>query len=447
MKVVLISTYELGRQPFGLASPAAWLRARGHEVECADLAVAPFPSQAVREAGLVAFYLPMHTAARLAARPLSRVRGLNGAAHIAAYGLYAPMNEELLRSLGVSTIIGGEFEAALAGLADRLAASPGSAVPASACSPMDRLNFIVPDRAGLPSFDRYAQVIMPEGARNAGYTEASRGCKHLCRHCPIVPVYQGAFRIVQADVVLEDVRRQVQAGARHITFGDPDFFNGPAHAVRIVEALHREFPDVTYDVTIKIEHLLKQRAAVRTLKETGCLFVTTAVESVNDEVLRKLDKGHTRADFHAAAELFRAEGLLLNPTFIAFTPWTTRQDYLDLFRAIRELDLIDHVGSVQLALRLLIPAGSRLLELPDIQRVLRFYDTESLAWTWRHPDDLMDALARTALKVVAREQKHGRTRPEIFEMLWELAGGEPVPEEWDRVSRAAVPYLNEPWYC
>ena len=447
MKVVLISTYELGRQPFGLASPAAWLRARGHEVECADLAVAPFPTQAVRDAGLVAFYLPMHTATRLAARPLSRVRGLNGSAHVAAYGLYAPMNEEFLRSFGVSTIIGGEFEAALADLADRLAASPGAAVPASASSPMDRLNFVVPDRAGLPALDRYAQLIMPEGARNVGYTEASRGCKHLCRHCPIVPVYQGAFRIVQPDVVVEDIRRQVEVGARHITFGDPDFFNGPAHAVRIVEALQREFPDLTYDVTIKIEHLLKHRAAVRKLKETGCLFVTTAVESVDDEVLRKLEKGHTRADFRTAAEFFRDEGLSLNPTFIAFTPWTTRQDYLDLFRTIRELDLIDQVGSVQLALRLLIPAGSRLLELPDIQRVLRFYDTESLAWTWRHPDDLMDALARTALKVVAREQKHGRSRREIFEMLWELAGGESVPEEWDRISRAAVPYLNEPWYC
>src|SRR5215831_10911816 len=111
MKIVLISTYELGRQPFGLASHAAWLRARGHDVECADLAVAPFPSRAVREAGLVAFYLPMHTATRLAARAISRVRGLNGSAHMAAYGMYAPPNEEYLRSLDVQTIIGGEFEA------------------------------------------------------------------------------------------------------------------------------------------------------------------------------------------------------------------------------------------------------------------------------------------------------------------------------------------------
>src|SRR5450759_4918120 len=110
MKVVLISTYELGRQPFGLASPAAWLRARGHEVSCADVSVSPLPSDAVRDAGLVAFYLPMHTATRLAGRGIEKVRSLNPATHLAGYGLYAPLNEEYLHSLGVRTIIGGEFE-------------------------------------------------------------------------------------------------------------------------------------------------------------------------------------------------------------------------------------------------------------------------------------------------------------------------------------------------
>ena len=38
VNIVLISTYELGRQPFGLASPAAWLRKRGHSVVALDLA-------------------------------------------------------------------------------------------------------------------------------------------------------------------------------------------------------------------------------------------------------------------------------------------------------------------------------------------------------------------------------------------------------------------------
>ena len=107
---------------------------------------------------------------------------------------------------------------------------------------LDRLQFLTPLRSGLPPLEEYAHLRINGTRKRAGYTEASRGCKHLCRHCPVVPVYQGAFRVVQPEVVLEDIRRQVAAGAEHITFGDPDFFNGPTHAMRIVEALHREFP-------------------------------------------------------------------------------------------------------------------------------------------------------------------------------------------------------------
>ncbi len=136
-------------------------------------------------------------------------------------------------------------------------------------------------------------------------------------------MYGGRFRIVPREVVLEDVRRQVRAGARHITFGDPDFFNGVGHALPIVEALHREHPRLTYDVTIKIEHLLRHRDRLATLRDTGCAFVTSAVESLDDAVLARLDKGHTRADVIAVAGHLRTLGLTLNPTFVAFTPWTT----------------------------------------------------------------------------------------------------------------------------
>ena len=139
---------------------------------------------------------------------------------------------------------------------------------------------------------------MPGGARRlVGYTEASRGCRHLCRHCPVVPIYNGQFRVVQPDVVLADMEAQVAAGAEHITFGDPDFFNGPTHAMKIVTALHAKHPAVSYDVTIKIEHLLHHRGLVPRLAETGCAFVTSAVESVDDRVLALFDKGHTREDF------------------------------------------------------------------------------------------------------------------------------------------------------
>src|SRR3954468_14266923 len=115
--VLLISTYDLGRQPFGLASPAAFLRAAGHDVACVDVTRTKLSEEAVRAAALVAFYLPMHTATRLALPLIDRVRALNPSAHLCAYGLYAPLNDAILREHGVRTVLGPEFEPALLDLA------------------------------------------------------------------------------------------------------------------------------------------------------------------------------------------------------------------------------------------------------------------------------------------------------------------------------------------
>jgi radical SAM superfamily enzyme YgiQ (UPF0313 family) len=467
MNVLLISTYELGRQPFGLASPTAWLRSRGHEVCCFDLSRQPLPESAVRQADLVGFYVPMHTATRLAVQLIEPIRQANPRVKLCFYGLYAPVNEAWLRQLGAEAILGGEFEAGLVALADRLSAPPvkstasdNAAIPNASPQPepvisLSRQQFLVPDRTGLAALGCYAHLVLPDGSqRVVGYTEASRGCKHRCRHCPVVPVYDGVFRVVQPEVVLEDVRRQVRAGARHITFGDPDFFNGPRHALEIVRALHHEFPDLTYDATIKVEHLLARRADLPVLRDTGCLFVTTAVESLDDEVLRRLEKGHTRADFLELVRLFRKTGLVLHPTFIPFTPWTTLEDYEHFLSALEALDLAENVPPVQLAIRLLIPAGSRLLELEDVRRIVAPFDPASLVYPWRHPDERVDSLQREIEELVNACHSRQASRQETFAHVINAAQralGECLalwnPADRPRTARATIPYLTEPWYC
>jgi radical SAM superfamily enzyme YgiQ (UPF0313 family) len=455
VKIVLISTYELGRQPFGLASPAAWLRERGHTVTCLDLSRAGLNEQALREAQLIAFYVPMHTATRLTLELLEPIRHMNPKAHLCAYGLYASLSAEIFRARGVNSLLGGEFEQALVDLAEHLEGL--SAFPQ--IHPLDtgvslaRLRFRKPDRAGLPPLRSYVHLVLPDGEhRTAGYTEASRGCKHLCRHCPIVPVYNGVFRIVDRDVVLADIRQQVAAGAQHITFGDPDFFNGVGHAIPLVEALHREFPALTYDVTIKVEHLLKNAELLRTLRQSGCLFIVTAVESPDDVILQKLQKGHTRADFFQVVENCRRIGLTLQPTFVPFTPWTTFENYLDLLENLRRLNLIEAVAPIQLAIRLLIPAGSRLLELEEVRQNVEPFDSSALVYPWKNPNPALDRLAQELQDIVAAGEKKKQSRTAIFEQLWQAANrvaGREIKESAMPIlaTRATVPYLNEPWYC
>lgn len=412
---------------------------------CADLAVERLP-EAAAQADVVAFFLPMHTATRLAAKAIAAVRAVNRQARLAAYGYYAVMNAGWLRKLGVEAVFGGEFEAQLTRWVRGLEAGQDGAGQTAVVS-LERLAFRTPDRSGLPPLDRYAALCVGGSRRRVGVTEASRGCKHLCRHCPVVPIYQGVFRVVPVEVVLEDIRRQVAAGAEHITFGDPDFFNGPAHAVRVVEALHREFPELSYDVTIKVEHLRRHRDLLPLLRRTGCLFVTTAVESVEDEVLRKLDKGHTRADFVAVAGDFRRTGLTLAPTFVPFTPWTTLGGYRELLRLLVELDLVDAVAPIQLALRLLIPQASRLLELEEVRRLVGPFEEATLSYPWRHPDAALDELNFRLLRLVAESERRGASRRETFQAIWREACDQPLPDNFNLISRAAIPYLTEPWYC
>jgi len=455
--VLLISTYELGRQPFGLASPAAWLREAGASVTCLDLAQQRLDEEAVRAADLVGFYLPMHTATRIASRVVGKVKALNPTAHLCFYGLYAPVNEGFLRGLGAETILGGEFEAGLVSLLRRLRdgarGSAASLQPEPAIS-LAKQRFLVPDRSGLPPLSTYAYLSLPDGKRRTvGYTEASRGCKHVCRHCPIVPVYEGQFRVVQRDVVLEDIRQQVAAGAEHITFGDPDFFNGVGHALAIVRTLHAEHPTLTFDATIKIEHLLQHARHLPTLRETGCLFVISAVESVDNRVLTLLEKGHTREDFIRVVHLCREAGLVLAPTFVTFTPWITLEGYQELLWLLAELELIEHVSPIQLAIRLLIPAGSKLLEVPEVRELVGEFDPAALVYPWKHPDPRVDRLYEEVLALVKEAEAEGQSRREIFAQVWERAdraaagGVRPLREADRRRPRATIPYLSEPWYC
>ena len=457
--VLLISCYELGHQPLGIAWASAFLHRAGFSPQVLDISVERLDHDKIHTARLVGISVPMHTALRLGVRVAQRVRQLNPTCHICFFGLYAQLNQAFLLSSVADSVIGGEYEQALVSLVESLESHrppeiDGVTRPGRPQGPvLKRLPFILPDRRLLPGLERYAQL-EHNGTRSlAGYVEASRGCKHHCLHCPIPPVYGGRFFVIPREVVLEDIRRLVASGALHITFGDPDFLNGPGHSLAIVRAMHQEFPEVTFDFTAKIEHLLKHRELFPELAASGCLFIVSAVESLSDEVLGHLHKGHSRKDVFEALGILRQAEIALRPSWVAFTPWTTRADYLDMVEFVEQEGLVYHVDPVQYAIRLLIPPGSALLSQGAIQPFLRELDQANFYYRWEHPDSRMDALYERVSQIVEEATRQKEDTLVTFARIKRLSldalgitgvavdSGSPPPES------QRAPRLTEAWFC
>lgn len=397
MRVLLVATYELGQQPGALGASAAHLRALGHEVQALDVSVDPWNAALVEWADEVAFSVPMHTATRLA-RDLAR----HIDKPIRAFGLYAAQCRDF-------------------------------------ASPVD-WDAPLPERDLLPPLDRYAQLEIDGDRRLVGGVVATHGCAHRCRHCPVPVVFDGRVRRIDEDAVLADVEQLVAGGARHITFGDPDFLNAPPHARRIVGALHQRFPAVTFDCTVKVEHVLRHASLWPELAAAGCVFVVSAFESLDDAVLERLDKGHTAADAAVAVHILRDAGIEVRPSWLPFTPWTTREDVVELLDFVYEHDLVGSVDAVQYSVRLLLPEGSLLLDHPDLAPHLGPWDPQRSSYTWASPDPDVDALQQCIAAIVDSDDDVIT----LYARVREVAGAPPVDLARVQTGR---PRLTETWFC
>ena len=430
-EILVVSCYELGRQPVAAASAIAALERAGFAPAAQDVSIDKLSPQALSRARLVLISVPMHTALQLGVRVAAKAR--EAGARVAFFGLYAALNAAHLCERH-GDFAAGENTADLVELARALEDGRAPAVGEGS-----KRDVAVPSRGALPDLDRYAKLVWNGEEHLVASVDASRGCKHLCRHCPIVPVYRGRFVAVPRKTVLADVAQQIAAGARHVNFADPDFLNGPTHALRIARELHERWPRISFDATIKIEHLLQHRALLPELARCGMIFVTSAVESLSDRVLGALRKGHVAADVPLALAAVREAGTELRPTLLPFTPWAALEDLPALFDFAIEHDLVGAIDPVQYTLRLLLPRGSLLLE--DAGPWLRDFDADAFTWRWEHEDPRVDALWHESVEAV----RNGAGFDEL-RALADHALRRPLAKRAGR-SRRSVPRLTEPWFC
>ena len=425
----------------GLTRPLSALEATGFSPDTIDIAVEPLDAEKVKHARFIGISVPMHTALRLGVHLLRRIREINPNVSICMYGLYAELNADYLLSHGVDFCISGDASIQLVGLMQSIVEEKQT--EAQGLRPK------IVKNGKLPTLENYAQFEDNGEVRTVGYTETTHGCKHLCTHCPIPPIYNGKFFPVQRETVLEEIQKQVAEGATHITFGDPDFLNGPMHGLRILRAMHETFPNLTFDFTTKIEHILKHRKHFPEFAKLGCRFIISAVESLSEIVLTILEKHHTRADVETAIEIVHSTGIALRPTWVPFTPWTTLDDYLEILEFVNTHRLIYHVDPVQYAVRLLIPPGSYLLNRPETKVLSLTLNETAFSYIWAHPDPRMDELHKTVNTLVENDARADVDALKTFYRIWELAAdirGYAMPIQ-KKAANLPAPRLTEAWFC
>jgi len=469
VRVVLVSTYELGHQPLHVASPASALLRAGHEVHCADLAVDQLDFDLLSWADAVACSVPMHTAMRLARRVCTLVRAHRPDVALCLYGLYAGLNGAQGADPVADVAIAGEYEPRLVSWVDGLGLPSSTArLPSSTAGAhgqerchveLGRGRFGLPARHLLPGLECYAQLALGDERRLAGYVEASHGCAHRCGHCPVPVVYDGRTRLVGEEAVVADVAQLVAMGARHVTFGDPDFLNGPHHAARVIDAVHGAFPELTFDATVKVEHILRHRDIWTDMAAAGCLFVVSAFESASDALLELLDKGHCAADESEAVGVLRRAGIEPRPSLLPFTPWTRPEDVFALLDLVARCDLVGNVDPVQYAIRLLVPPGSLLVSSGRLDGRLDHYDDEHLGWAWHSPDPRLDDLQQQLATLAERaadaqwsaRDSYDAVRAAAVQTLGAGRGAAIAPEPDARLRSATAahdrPRLTEAWFC
>jgi len=439
--ILLISCYELGHRPAGLTRPLRALEAAGFAPDAIDIAVEPLDVEKVARAKFIGISVPMHTALRLGVHLLHRIRQITPDVSTCMYGLYATLNADYLLSHGVDFCIANTASTELVELVQSVVA--GEQIETQ------KVDF---HAAKLPPLEVYAQFEDNGETRTVGYTETTHGCKHLCTHCPIPPVYNGKFFVVQPDTVLAEIQEQVAQGATHITFGDPDFLNGPMHGLRILREMHEVHPNLTFDFTTKVEHILKHRKHFPEFAHLGCRFIISAVESLSETVLTILEKHHTRADVETAIDIVHSAGIALRPTWVPFTPWTTLDDYLEILEFIDTHRLIYHVDPVQYAVRLLIPPGSYLLNRPETKALSLTLDEAAFSYTWAHPDARMDELHKTVNTLVENDARAGVDTLETFYQIWALTvdmhgSRHTLLDFRSKEAHLPAPRITEAWFC
>jgi len=428
LKILLLSFYDLGKQPKIISELYKKLDNGSNQIDIIDYSIEE-KDLTLDNYDVLGIYASMHTASVLAEQYL-RDRKLPNKLFV--FGLYANVFSEMFSDFqSIHSFDSDELESLLQ----------------VQLNPNYSYKHTVPDRTILPSITDYSHIV--DGSNNliAGSVETTYGCKHECTHCPVPIEFKGMFKTFGTEKIITDVTNQVEEGAKHISFNDPDFFNGPKHALKILQLLNEKHPSITYDSTIKVEHILKYPDYFQELKNLNMLFVISAFETTNDHVLNILQKNHSFNDLNKAVELSLENKIDIRPTWMPFSPWTEQNDLISIIKLIENYKLRETVDPIQLTIKLLVPKNSLILKRPEMKEYLLDYDPSSFSYAWKYKFPNIDNIQNELFTYVLQHESENEYAQYLGLVdILESHTNETLLNS-EKYSQRIVPKLSETWFC
>lgn len=392
-RCLVVSPFEAELQPLAAASAAGALRDAHLDVQAWDADRFPDASGFV-EADLVMLSVQQFESLERAIGLVPALRAAHPGGVIVAFGQYAQMNSSVFQSL-VDAVLFDEPERVATELATAAERHCVDDLPGALTSrrmnpkaPRGRLQLSAPARDLFPALIHYEAHHGPWGLM--GNLEASRGCHHKCTYCSVYGAYDGGSAAYETDAVVADALQLADDGVRHFCFIDAEFFNSRTNGKTIMRRVVDEVGPCTFEFTTRVDHVLKYTRELDELVGLGLRRVTSALEFPSDRILRIFDKGIDVADMRRAIVEADRLGVVLNPTFIPFTPWIEYDELLTFEDFLVETGLAKVAEPTVLQTRLLLFRGSPLLHSPWIQDTPL---TDNGFWFgWEHEDPRVEDL-------------------------------------------------------
>lgn len=397
MKILLISTDEVGFQPLGLACAKPYLSSLA-EVELVDISVMQEPT--CDNYDLIAFSIPTFGAIEQSIQLMTKFRNNGYSKPLICYNQYATVQPESFLLDDNCFIVMGEYETVLEELVNAYLEKKSlnaidfvySQENKNPLKNLKRTKFLTPDRTSLPKLSNYAY----KNGKLVGNIETMRGCAHGCTYCSVFAAYQKRVVKIPDEIILKDIDYVVQKGAEHITFIDADFFSTGKKGVRLIKQMHQKYPKLTFDITLRLDDVVRYREFFPALKKYGCIEITSAFEFPSDVVLKEFDKRITLQDMDEGLAILREVQIPIVPTFISYNPWANAEDMIEFGQYLNNTGLMSDIDDMQLKTRLLLYKGSPLLENKTIQK-LALMD-KGYHYEWKHIDQEVDQMYESEIK-------------------------------------------------